>query len=397
MIAPWGPSSLTWKSEAPSLPSRQPFTRDCTHTQKPSCPCRDYDIGYAVVSLIFVGNAMGFVVAALFIDSIRNRLGRAKALALVQTAIGAAYVPVVLAAPFPAVVVAFFVIGFGMSVNIALGNTFCGRLRNGTAVLGAMHAAYGLGGTVGPLIATALVTVAAAHWSRYYLLTLGVALLNAVFAAWSYRGYEASEPAPRRHDPGAHGMLGALSSRVVLLGALFIFAYQGAEVSISGWVISFLIAARGGDPSTVGYVTAGFWAGITLGRLLLSGPAARRFGEKAFVYAVVVGAAVFELLVWLVPHVVGDAVAVAFVGLLLGPVYPCAAAVFLRGMSRGEQVSGLGVISAFGSSGGAAAPFTTGLLAQAVGTFVLHPIALGLFGAMLVCWYGLPGHGRRVV
>jgi len=51
----------------------------------------------------------------------------------------------------------------------------------------------------------------------------------------------------------------ALKNPATLAGALFIFAYQGAEVSTSGWVISFLISYRGGDPSKVGYVTSGFW------------------------------------------------------------------------------------------------------------------------------------------
>jgi len=71
-------------------------------------------------------------------------------------------------------------------------------------------------------------------------------------------------------------------------------------VSISGWVISFLIATRKGNPSSVGYVTAGFWGGITLGRFLLSHPA-HKIGEKVFVYGMVVGGAIFELLVWQVP------------------------------------------------------------------------------------------------
>lgn len=51
----------------------------------------------------------------------------------------------------------------------------------------------------------------------------------------------------------------ALKNRVTIFGALFIFAYQGAEVSISGWFISYLINYRNGDPAKVGYVTAGFW------------------------------------------------------------------------------------------------------------------------------------------
>jgi fucose permease len=88
-------------------------------------------------------------------------------------------------------------------------------------------------------------------------------------------------------------------------------------------------------------------------------------------------------------------VAIAIVGLLLGPVYPCATVIFSRAIGRKEQVSGLSVISAFGPPGGALAPFTTGTLAQAAGTFVLHPIAIGLFAVMLACWFCLPNGRKR--
>lgn len=281
-----------------------------------------------------------------------------------------------------------------------------------------MHGSYGIGGTVGPLIATSIVsTLGPEAWNRYYILSIALALANAVFFFWSFWGYEsetpatASEPAgPRPSSPSSPsssaraaaaavrpeltGMLHAFQSRVVLLGATFIFAYQGAEVSISGWVISFLIAARNGNPTAVGNVTSGFWGGITLGRFLLS-PVGARVGEKRFIYFLTAGAAVFQLLVWLLPNIIGEAVSLAVVGLLLGPIYPCAATVFTRSLSRREQVSGLGVISAFGSSGGAVAPFATGLLAQAVGPFVLHPIAIALFGAMIVCWFGVPTPRKR--
>lgn len=141
-------------------------------------------------------------------------------------------------------------------------------------------------------------------------------------------------------------------------------------------------------------MTAGFWGGITVGRFLLSHPA-HKIGEKIFVYIMVIGAIVFQLLVWLVPNIVGEAVALAIVGLLLGPVYPCAMAIVSRSIPRKEQVSGMSVISGFGSSGGAVAPFTTGILAQAAGTFVMHPIAIGLFVFMMVCWRCLPTPRKR--
>jgi len=72
-----------------------------------------------------------------------------------------------------------------------------------------------------------------------------------------------------------------------------------------------------------------------------------------------------------------------------------ATVIFSRSIGRKDQVSSLSVISAFGSSGGAVAPFTTGILAQAAGTFVLHPIAISLFAIMLLCWFGLPTVRKR--
>ncbi|KAL2070734.1 hypothetical protein VTL71DRAFT_13760 [Oculimacula yallundae] len=378
---------------------------------------RHYNIGYAVVSLIFVTNAIGFISAAFFVDAIRARLGRARTLILAQSLIACGYIPIVCTPPWPVVIASFFFLGFGMAVSLAMGNVFAANLYNGTKMLGAMHGSYGIGGTIGPLIATAMVTQGNLVWSRFYFLPLSITLFNGVFAAWSFWRYEAEAGmsllnpleiiAPRRDNNGTQGpeskikikeqmtnMLQSFKSKTVILGALFIFAYQGAEVSISGWVISFLITARHGDPASVGYVTSGFWAGITLGRFFLSHPA-HKIGEKLFVYVMVIGAAVFELLVWLVPNVIGNAVAVSIVGLLLGPVYPCATVIFSRAIGRKDQVSSLSVISAFGSSGGAVAPFTTGILAQAVGTFVLHPICIGLFTVMLGCWYILPTPKKR--
>lgn len=376
---------------------------------------RHYGIGYAIVSLIFVTNAIGFISAAFFVDVLDGRFGRAKTLMLSQVFACCGFIPIVCTPPFPVIVACFLLIGLGEAINVSSGNTFAANLQNGTTMLGAMHGSYGIGGTIGPLIATAVVTKGHTIFSRYYFLPLGVAIFNLCFAGWSFWHFEAdsnptllttverissnaqNEPAPSAKTRAKErfvNMLKAFKTKTVILGALFIFAYQGAEVSISGWVISFLISTRNGDPSAVGYVTSGFWAGITLGRFLLSHPA-HKVGEKLFVYAMVVLAGAFQLLVWWVPNIIGDAVAVSIVGLVLGPVYPCATVIFSRAIRKRDQLSSLSVISAFGSSGGAIAPFTTGILAQAAGTFVLHPIAIGLFVVMLLCWYYLPTPGKR--
>ena len=186
----------------------------------------------------------------------------------------------------------------------------------------------------------------------------------------------------------------SLKNKVTLVGAIYTFAYQGAEVAISGWVISFLITYRDGDPSQVGYVTAGFWGGITVGRFALS-HAIGRLGEKRCLFVLASGAVVFELLTWLVPNVIGNAVSVSIVGLLLGPIAPCSIVLFLRLLPADIQTSSVSFISSAGSSGGAILPFMTGLIAQGTGTWVLHPICIASFVIMLACWIALPREEKR--
>ncbi|KAL8694848.1 MAG: hypothetical protein Q9218_000608 [Villophora microphyllina] len=362
---------------------------------------KTYSIGYAIVSLIFITNAIGFISAAPTSQPLLARLGRAKTLVLAEACMMAGFIMLVCKPPFPVVILAFFFTGLGQAINLALNNTFCANLANYSTTLGLFHGSYGIGGTVGPLMATGLVSNGSS-WSFFYFISIGITVLNMCMAYWAFRTYETDNPSQQnllrtpsgRKASKSRLMTLALKNKTTILGSLFIFAYQGAEVSISGWVISFLINYRHGDPSRVGYVTAGFWAGITIGRFGLSN-LAHKIGEKRAVVGLVVGATLFQLLVWFVPNVVGEGVAVSIVGLLLGPIYPASTAVFSKLLNRDIQMSSLAIVGALGSSGGAIAPFFTGLLAQEVGTWVLHPICVGLFASMIALWCCLPRVGKH--
>lgn len=366
---------------------------------------KHYGIGYAVVSLIFVTNALGFISAAPVTHAIEHKLGRSKSYALAMSLLVVSYMIIICQPPFPVVVACFFLLGCGIALGLALSNVYCANLPNSTTALSCSHGAYGIGGTVAPLFATAMVS-SGIRWSLFYIVSLVISLINLGYAWWAFLDFENDTPVelvqPTASRPTAEGepmtrkqlLKTAIRNRTTLLGALFIFAYQGAEVSTSGWVVSFLISYRNGDPSRVGYVSAGFWAGITAGRFLLVHPAAK-LGHRIAVVIMVAGAVAFQLMTWLIPNVVGDAVTVAILGLLLGPVYPSSMAVFTQLLPRNMHISCLSFISALGSSGGAVSPFLTGILAQHVGTMVLHPICIGLYGVMATGWLLLPKISKR--
>jgi fucose permease len=357
---------------------------------------KNYNIGYAIVSLIFVTNAIGFIMAAFTTDYLLGKLGRAKLLALCESIMVVGYIIIVCTPPFAAVVVSFLVLGLGYGVNLALNNVYCANFVESTIILSISQGSYGVGGLVAPFVATSMVS-AGILWSRFYFILLSLRAFSCIYAGYVFWNYEKDTPELSRvssrsstRDASKWELLKrTIRNRTVLMGALFIFAYQGAEVSLSGWVISFLIAYRKGDPSKVGFVTAGFWGGVTLGRFFLTHPA-HRIGEKRSVCGLVTATIGVQLLLWWVPNIIGDAVAVAIIGLLLGPVYPCAQSVFTKLIPRRSQEAAVGFIIALGSSGGAAAPFTTGLLAQLIGTYILHPICIVLYVAMLGCWFTLP-------
>lgn len=65
-------------------------------------------------------------------------------------------------------VLAFILAGFGNGVADAAWNAWVGNLANSSELLGFLHAFYGVGGVISPLIATTLITKANLEWYAFY-------------------------------------------------------------------------------------------------------------------------------------------------------------------------------------------------------------------------------------
>lgn len=81
-----------------------------------------------------------------------------------------------------------------------------------------------------------------------------------------------------------------------------------------------------------------------------------------------------ELVVWLVPSLIGGAVAVSLVGVLLGPIYPIAMNHAGRVLPQWLLTGSIGWIAGLGQAGSAVFPFMTGALASKVGIKSLQPL-----------------------
>jgi fucose permease len=143
-----------------------------------------------------------------------------------------------------------------------------------------------------------------------------------------------------------------------------------------------------------GVTASGFWAGMTVGRIGLSFLTARlgEFRSVLLYLGVCLG---LELIFWLVPSLVVSAVAVAFLGMFLGPLFPTAIIVVTKLLPRHLHVSSIGFGTALGGSGGAIFPFIVGAIAQAKGVRTLQPIILAILVTISGLWLLLPKAGKK--
>ena len=192
------------------------------------------------------------------------------------------YVIVAQHPPYAVLVLAFILAGFGNGLEDAAWNAWIGNMQNANEVLGFLHGAYGLGGTLSPLIATTMITKGKLEWYYFYYIMIGIAfteLCAAVTVFWKENGQKFRDDHPRTSGKEGGRTKEALGNRIVWICAIFLLVYVGIEVAIGGWVVSFMGTIRGSTPFAAGMAETGFWLGITLGRVML-GFVTGRIGEK---------------------------------------------------------------------------------------------------------------------
>ncbi|KAJ4164050.1 hypothetical protein LMH87_005740 [Akanthomyces muscarius] len=166
------------------------------------------------------------------------------------------------------------------------------------------------------------------------------------------------------------------------------------HVGLGGWVVTFMLNVRHASAYASGISGTGFWAGMALGRATL-GFVTERFGERlclAIYLAICLG---LELLFWLVPDFIVSAVAVAFLGFFLGPMFPGAVMITAKLLPKRIHVSAIGFAMSMGATGSAVLPFIIGVVASKKGVTVLQPIILALIAVIALVWLSFPRARKR--
>ncbi|HLI08420.1 MAG TPA: MFS transporter [Ktedonobacteraceae bacterium] len=347
-----------------------------------------YHVNKGTIGLVFLSMTLGYLISAINSGLLVEKLGPRRYLMLGAALISLSMFTISLAPPFLIFVAALLPLGFGVAVIDAGLNAYIAGLPRNAALLNYLHAFYGSGALLGPLVASGMLALQI-DWNHVYDVWIGMSLILFVGFALVFKDqHAAAQESARAQKTEGNLLFNALRLHVVWIAAFFLVFYTGTEVSLGSWSYSFLTEVRHGPTLLSGWVISGYWLGLTLGRLFL-GHVAQRIGSKRLIEFCLLGVIAGVLLVWLVPAEGVSAFGLCFTGFCLGPIFPTTIALTSELVPGRLLNSAIGFLSSMGSVGVAFFPWLAGNLAQYLGLWTLLPYVIALTLVMGLLWLSL--------
>lgn len=271
-----------------------------------------------------------------------------------------------------------FVIGLGAGMLGTGLNTFVAA-HYPASRMNWLHASYGLGSSVGPFFFTLWVFRLGLPWRTTYMVIAGVYALLAVLVLLNRRYWP-----PLRFNTvkavSSTGMRQALSLGVVWLGMALLFTHNGTSMSSGQLTSSLFTLGRGVPPEIAGNAAGIYWASVMLGRFL-TGLIIDSVGSVRLLRVCTALTVLATLLLIAAPTPMLGFMALALMGLTLGPVYPTTVSRTPELVGGGLSAHAIGVQTAAASLGSAALPALLSGVADGQGAGLIAP-GIALFALL---------------
>jgi fucose permease len=279
-------------------------------------------------------------------------------------------------------------LGLGLVAGLAGGAVDAGLNAYGAAHFSArtlnwLHAFFGLGTTVGPLVVTAV--LGAGHVWRWAYVIVGTAqvLLALAFHTTRRRWLEAGGLAPDRVlSVQAARSRDTLRRPIVWLGMLTFFFYTGVEIVAAQWSYSLLTLGRGVPAATAGLMVSLYWGSLMAGRVLF-GLVADRVPLTRTLRFCIIGSIAGALLFWLEPTRLLSFAGLMAMGFFLAPIFASMISLTPGRVGRAHADSAIGFQIAAAALGGAALTALVGVAARTGGLEVIGA-AIAIFAVLLL-------------
>ena len=351
---------------------------------------RSFELPMSQLGVLLAAAMVGYLGSSFASGVLVARMGLGRVLAASSAATAASAVAYALAPTWGVVVGSAVVAGLGAGAIDAGVNAFAAT-RLSPRLTSWLHASYGIGAALGPLLTGTVLATTGSWRVAYGLIGIVLATMTVGFARTAGRWTVDAGPArPARMAPG---MAEALRQPAVWLSVTLFFVYAGLEVGIGQWAYSWLVEGREVAGGVAAAWLAVYWGSLTAGRVILGGMTSR-FAAETLLRASLAGVPVGVLVLWAGVGPAAGAAGLALLGLALAPIFPLLIATTPERVGAAYAIHAIGFQVAGFYLGTAALPGAAGVLARHAGLDVLGPFLLATALGLGVL-YGLGTGGRQ--
>lgn len=343
----------------------------------------EFGLGLQAFGWLFVASTTGYLISSMLVGRLLIRFPMSTVLVFAAIVRSIALMGYVVMPTWMLVVSSALLVGFASGMIDAGLNTWF-AMRFSPRAMNWLHASFGLGAMLGPII-LGIVLSGALTWRWGYAVIVVLQLIVAMLVFVTRRfwgipptvGVAQEGEAPRRKITASE----TLKHAAVWLGIAVFFVYTGAELAAGNWSFTLFTEGRGVSAAQASLWVSIYWATFTLGRILFGVFTFKSISNVLRICLLVaVGATIAYA--W-APGAYSGFIGLAVLGFAVAPVFPLLVSETPMRLGAGFAQHAIGYQVGAAGLGGALIPTVAGFLAERISLEAI-PVYLVILMVLLV-------------
>lgn len=344
------------------------------------------------VGALLMASQIGYIISSFLSGRLAMAVGNGRLLTIGALLAGAGLLGYALAPVWTVMVGIGMLVGFGGGALDSGMNAFF-AMNFGPRLMNWLHASFGLGSTLGPILLTALL-VGGISWRWGYVtaaVAQGIIALAFLLTRSRWHTTEVTEtkesPVQRTNEPstGIKRVNRDVTQFDVLLGILVFFFIAGLEMTAGQWSFTLFTESRNVDLAMAGTWVSIYWGSFTAGRVFF-GIFGNRFSVSISLRVSMLALLIASAMIWWPFSPWVSFLGLAIMGFGLAPLFPLLISATPARLGRRRAAHVIGYQVGAASLGIAILPWLAGFMAEVWSLEVVGPFLLACSGVMLVLY-----------